>query len=91
MLFRSIGIRPEGFIPEENGPLCCVFRRIEVMGRDTSVIFSHPAAEADTVRAIISSANKPDGASGKIRFALRPDKVFLFDKTDGKRIAFRAE
>ena len=87
----NIGIRPEGFIPEENGPLCCAFRRIEVMGRDTSVIFSHPAAEADTVRAIISSANKPDGASGKIRFALRPDKVFLFDKTDGKRIAFRAE
>ena len=87
----NIGIRPEGFIPEETGPLCCAFRRIEVMGRDTSVIFSHPAAEADTVRAIISSANKPDGASGKIRFALRPDKVFLFDKTDGKRIAFRAE
>jgi multiple sugar transport system ATP-binding protein len=87
----NIGIRPEGFIPEENGPLCCAFGRVEVMGRDTSVIFSHPAAEADTVRAIISSANKPDGASGKIRFALRPDKVFLFDKTDGKRIAFRAE
>ena len=87
----NIGIRPEGFIPAESGPLCCAFRRIEVMGRDTSVIFSHPAAEADTVRAIISSANKPDGASGKIRFALRPDKVFLFDKTDGKRIAFRAE
>ena len=87
----NIGIRPEGFIPAESGPLCCIFRRIEVMGRDTSVIFSHPAAEADTVRAIISSANKPDGASGKIRFALRPDKVFLFDKTDGKRIAFRAE
>lgn len=87
----NIGIRPEGFKPAENGPLCCVFRRIEVMGRDTSVIFSHPAAEADAVRAIISSANKPDGASGKIRFALRPDKVFLFEKTDGKRIAFRAE
>ena len=87
----NIGIRPEGFMPAENGPLCCAFRRIEVMGRDTSVIFSHPAAEADAVRAIISSSNKPNGASGKIRFALRPDKVFLFDKTDGKRIAFRAE
>ena len=32
------GIRPEGFIPDENGPFTCNMDRVEVMGRDVSVV-----------------------------------------------------
>ena len=81
------GIRPEGLIPDSAGSLYCGFRRVEVMGRDTSVIFTHPSACADSARAIVSSSGSIDGSSGSIRFSLRPDKVFLFN-SDGARIGF---
>ena len=38
-----IGIRPEGFILREDGPLSCQLSGIEVMGRDISVVSTHPA------------------------------------------------
>ena len=43
-----IGIRPEGFIVDRNGPLSCKLDHIEVMGRDKSIISHHPLAVAAT-------------------------------------------
>ena len=37
------GIRPEGFLPDPEGPLSCTLERVEVMGRDVSIIASHKA------------------------------------------------
>ena len=37
-----IGIRPEGFILDDNGALECDFNRLDVMGSDISVISKHP-------------------------------------------------
>ena len=39
-----VGIRPEGFILDENGPFTCELSRVEVMGRDISVISTHKDA-----------------------------------------------
>ena len=81
-----VGIRPEGFVPAENGPLCCSLEGIEVMGRDISVLSKHPAAGSAKLRAIVSSENKIDVSSAEVRFALKPGKVFVFDRVTEERI-----
>ncbi|MBQ9483153.1 MAG: ABC transporter ATP-binding protein [Ruminiclostridium sp.] len=81
-----IGVRPEGFIPDENGGLKCKLRGVEVMGRDTSIIAHHYAFEGESIRAIVSSEDAPDRDSGDIRFSLKPNKVYIFDRETEERI-----
>lgn len=83
----TVGIRPEGFSPDGAGPLCCRFIGVNVMGRDLSVISSHPAASSN-IRAIISSESRIDPAAETVRFSLKKNKVFLFDRKTGGRIFF---
>ena len=84
----TAAIRPEGFLPASDGSLTCQLKRVEVMGRDTSVVCGHPAFTGENFRAIIDSddLNKLTGAS--VRFALKPNKVFLFRPETGQRIRF---
>lgn len=81
-----IGIRPEGFILREDGLLSCQLSGIEVMGRDISVVSTHPACENQAIRSIISAENKVDLSSSVVHFALKPGKVFLFDRATDARI-----
>ena len=81
----TAAIRPEGFVLSPDGPFTCGFTGVEVMGRDITVIASHPACENTAIRAIISAENKVDTASSSVRFRLKPNKVFLFDAA-GRRI-----
>ncbi len=81
-------IRPEGFVLCEDGPFCCSFGGLEVMGRDISVVSSNENSVNPTVRSIISAENKVDLSSKTVRFSLKPNKVFLFDKKTEERIAF---
>ncbi len=79
----SVGIRPEGFVLDENGPFTLNLSRVEVMGRDTSVVSTHPKSRNVTIRSIIPTRNKVDRTAKTVRFSLVPDKVHLFDeKTD---------
>ena len=82
------GIRPEGFIPDENGPLTCSLHAVEVMGRDTSVVSAHPVSENKEIRSIIASDTKVNADSETISFTLKPHKVLLFDTVSQKRIYF---
>ncbi len=82
----NVGIRPEGFVLDENGSFQCRLRGIEVMGRDISVLSENDAAAEPTVRSIISSDNRVDVSAGTVRFSLKPNKVFIFDKNTGKRL-----
>ncbi len=84
------GIRPEGLVPQADGPMACQLHRVEAMGRDVSIVCRHPACQADTLRAMIGSVHQVDPASAEVRFALRPEKVFLFNKEDETRIPFAA-
>ena len=34
----TVGIRPEGFLPETDGPFACKLNRVEIMGRDVSIV-----------------------------------------------------
>ena len=84
-----VGIRPEGFVPDERGPLTCALSRVEVMGRDNSIIAENDACVSGQVRAIISSVRKIDKNAETVRFALLPEKVHLFSKETEERIRFR--
>ena len=82
------GIRPEGFVISDSGKLCCKLSGVEVMGRDISVLSVNENALVPTVRSIISSENRVDTSKETVCFDLKPNKVFLFDKTTEKRIYF---
>ena len=84
----TAAIRPEGFILSETGALRCDLSRVEVMGRDISVVSTHPKSQNVTIRSIISAENAVNTASQKVRFDLKPNKVFLFQKESGARIDF---
>ena len=84
----TAAIRPEGFTLSETGALSCDLSRAEVMGRDISVVSTHPKSQNVTIRSIISAENAVNTASQKVRFDLKPNKVFLFQKESGARIDF---
>ena len=86
-----VGIRPEGFVPEtarKKIALTCDVSNVEVMGRDVSIVSTHPAMLTPSVRSIIDSDYKVDREVGTIKFALKPHKVFLFDRETEERIYF---
>ena len=84
----DVAIRPEGFVPGENGTFCCDLKRIEVMGRDISVVCGHKDFTGEAFRAIVDSDDLPRLTGTTVRFDLKPNKVFLFRKDNGNRIRF---
>lgn len=86
-----VGIRPEGFLPDGAGGLRCGMVNVEVMGRDMSVIATHPSFQGTTLRAIIASDAGVNPEAETIRFRLKPGKVLLFDPETEARIPFRVK
>ena len=76
----TVGIRPEGFTPDENGPLVCNLRAVEVMGRDVSIVSDNAASQNPVVRSIVDADNKIDMTKETIRYSLKAHKVFIFSK-----------
>ena len=83
----TVGIRPEGFVLDANGPLTCKLKSIEVMGRDVSVVSAHENALVTDIRSIIDADNKVE-AKETVSYSLKPHKVFLFSKETELRIRF---
>lgn len=83
-----VGIRPEGFILREDGPLHCRLGRLEVMGRDVSVVSTHENSQNATIRTIIDSENQLDDGTETVTFDVKPRKVYLFQRETEKRIRF---
>ena len=86
-----IGIRPEGFILDENGPLKCQISNVEVMGRDVSIVSKHEASANPDIRSIINADNKVDTSSNIVRYSIKPHKLFLFNKETEERIYFEVK
>lgn len=80
----DVGIRPEGFIYDENGSFTCEFDRVQTRGRDTTIICHHKQCTSDSdIRAIVMD----DIDSVKsARFNLRDNKVYIFNKESGEAI-----
>ena len=70
----------------KDGHFVCGLDRVEVMGRDVSVIFRHSASREPAARAIISAESQTDLTSSEVRFDLKPGKVFLFHSETEERI-----
>ena len=81
-----VGVRPEGFELDPNGPLHCQLNNVEVMGRDSSIVSIHPASQNPVVRSIIDADNKVDTTNETVRFSLKPHKVFVFNKETEERL-----
>ncbi len=86
-----VGIRPEGFVLDKEGRLSCSVSGIDVMGRDISVVSTHPDSLNPVVRSIISADEIGNTAGTTVRFNLKPHKVFLFDKETEERVYFGAQ
>ena len=82
----TAAIRPEGFVLSNTGALTCDLRRVEIMGRDVSVVCSHTDCENTDIRAIISSDIAVDTASAMVRFDVKPEKVFIFHSETQQRL-----
>ncbi len=83
-----VAIRPEGFTLDGEGVLTCNLERVEVMGRDISVVSTHDKSTNATVRSIIGAENISNVKAPCVKFGLKKNKVFVFEKTNGERILF---
>ena len=81
-------IRPEGFLLEKEGPFTLELDRVEVMGRDTSVVCGHEASRSDVIRAIVRTDSVVDEDKDTVRFTLIPSKVHLFDPETEEDLSF---
>ena len=82
----DVAIRPEGFTLDGDLKLTCELDRVEVMGRDISVIAKHPALQAELLRAIVDSDNLNELTGNVVKFGIKSNKIFVFDKETGERI-----
>ena len=87
----TVGIRPEGFILDDNGPLKCKPVNVEVMGRDVSIVSTHGASLNPLVRSIVNADNKIDITGDFVRYAVKPHKIFIFNKETEERIYFEVK
>lgn len=81
-----VGIRPEGFVLNKNGELGCVLKNVEIMGRDMSIVSENEHCHNTVIRSIIPSDSDISGLSQNIRFDIKDNKIFIFDKDTEQRI-----
>lgn len=82
-----VGIRPEGFIVDDEGKFKCELKGINIMGRDITVLSSNSACK-NVIRSIVSAENRIDEEAETVRFNLKPYKTYIFDKRTEERIRF---
>ena len=80
-----VGVRPEGFIVDnKKGVFTTELERVEIMGRERSIISKCPECEAPVVRSIVEEFK--DANSDTVTFSFKKDKVFLFNRETETRI-----
>ncbi|MBQ8895587.1 MAG: ABC transporter ATP-binding protein, partial [Clostridia bacterium] len=86
----TVAIRPEGFSLDDDDEkvFTCGLERVEVMGRDISVVANHACAQSVVIRAIIDSDNLASINGATVKFGLKRHKVYVFEKESGERIRF---
>ena len=84
----TIGIRPEGFVVDPDGPMVCNLQNVEVMGRDVSVVSTHEASLNPTLRSIVDADSTIQLGAETIRYSLKRHKVHLFNAETEERIYF---
>ncbi len=86
-----VGVRPEGFVLDENGPLHAKLSNVEVMGRDVSLVCTSDASVNPQIRAIINADNKVDPTRETVSYSLKAHKTFIFNKENEERVYFEVK
>ena len=86
-----VGIRPEGFVVDPNGPLTCNLSGVDVMGRDVSLVTTHESSLNPVVRSIVDADAAKSAGGTTVSFSLKPHKVFLFDRDTEERVYFEVK
>jgi len=85
-----IAIRPEGFILNPKGEFHSKLENVEVMGRDVSIVSSseHLSVQSSNpvIRSIVDADSKIDLTAKEIRFSIKKNKIFVFNKETEERI-----
>lgn len=82
-----VGIRPEGFVYNNNqGVLTMHKEYVEVMGRDKTIVSKHPSSTKPVVRTIIDADIKLALDTADLKYNIRPNKIFLFNKETEMRL-----
>ncbi len=86
-----IGIRPEGFstgeyVKDDSKVLTLNVAQIVTMGRDMSLVCKHDKFIGEDIKIIIDSDIKV--TIGENKFAIKPNKIFIFDGKTEERIYF---
>ena len=82
-----VGIRPEGFILNDEGAFTCNLKSVEVMGRDVSIVSTNEHALSPLIRSIIDATSVVDTTKDTVRFDIKPNKIFIFSR---KRVDWEA-
>ena len=83
-----VAIRPEGFILSDTGVLTCEQDRVEVMGRDVSIVCHHKECENADMRAIMRGEESINVTAETVRFDINPQKMFVFNAQTHERLLF---
>jgi multiple sugar transport system ATP-binding protein len=82
-----IGVRPEGYEIDSKGPLTLKPQFVEMIGRDVSLVASHPQSQTPTVRLILNSDEFNIKLAETLQVKLKPHKTYIFEKATGRRLA----
>jgi len=82
----DVAIRPEALDVALDGCFTCRFDRVEVMGRDVSVVCTNEKSQNPLVRAIVDSDIAPCGGETLVAFDVNLEKLFVFSKETGERL-----
>ena len=86
-----VGVRPEGFVVDPEGALTCNLSGVDVMGRDVSLVTTHPASLNPVVRSIVDADSAKNATGDSVSYSLKPHKVFLFNKETEERVYFEVK
>ena len=82
-----VGVRPEGYEIEDKGALSLQPQFVEMIGRDMSLVASHPDALTPSIRVVLAMDEFKFNPNQAIRMKLKPHKTFVFEKDTGRRLA----
>lgn len=82
-----VGVRPEGYEIEDKGALSLQPQFVEMIGRDMSLVASHPDALTPSIRVVLAMDEFKFNPNQVIRMKLKPHKTFIFEKDTGRRLA----
>jgi sn-glycerol 3-phosphate transport system ATP-binding protein len=78
------GLRPEDFEAAPDGPVLVRIELLERLGADT-ILHGRMAGNGPIVKARIPGAIEP-AVGATLRFAIRPERIHLFDPESGRRL-----